>query len=122
MKVACLLILLLNCKFDNDKFVRKNINNNDISIKWYYYSYISNTSPDFIDVKKGDSIVKIFDAVDVITDVSINDKTIVIKQYEPHRGIINTQKILPKVFGYKIKIDTSATYNEYRYRPEAIKE
>lgn len=122
MKIICLLLLLISCKFDNDKFVRKNIGNDEISIKWYYYSYISNTSPDFIDVKKGDSIIKIFDAIDVVTNVSLNNKTIIIKQYEPYRGIVNTKKVLPEVFGYKIVIDTTATYNDYRYRPEAIKE
>jgi hypothetical protein len=106
----------------NDKLVVKKINNNDISIKWYYYSYISNLSPEFVEVKKGDSIVMIYEAVDVFTDVIIEDKNIIIKQFEPSRGIINTKNVLTEVFDYKIIIDTTATYDEYRFRPDAVKE
>jgi len=121
MKTLCLLALLVSC-IDNDKLVIKNTTNDDISMKWYYYSYITNNSPEFIDIKKGDSIVQIYKAVDVITDVLIKDKSIILKQFEPSRGIIYTKKVLPDVFGYKIIIDTTATYDEYRYIPKAVKE
>jgi hypothetical protein len=102
--------------------VRKNIDNNDISIKWYYYSLISNNSSDFIDASKGDSIVRIYESVGIIADIKISDKKIILKQFEPSNGIIHTKKKLNEVFGYKIVIDTSATYDEYRYRPAAKKE
>ncbi len=121
VKTICILTLLVSC-ISNDKLVVKNISNNDISIKWYYYSYISNISPEFVEVKKGDSTVLIYEAVDVVTDVIIKDKNIIIKQFEPSRGIINTKSLLTQVFEYKIIIDTTATYDEYRFRPDAIKE
>ena len=121
MKTLCLFALLISC-IGNDKLVIKNISNDDIAIKWYYYSYITNISPEFIDVKKGDSIIQIYKADDVFTDVNIVGKNIVLKQFEPWRGIIYTKKLLPEVFGYKIVIDTNATYDEYRSVPKAIKE
>lgn len=121
MKVFCLLALLVSC-IGNDKLVIKNTTNDDISLKWYYYSYITNNSPDFIDVKKGDSIVQIYKADDVVVDVNIINKNIILKQFEPSRGIIYTKKVLPDVFGYKIIIDTTGTYDEYRYIPKAVKE
>ena len=68
MKTLCLFALLISC-IGNDKLVIKNISNDDIAIKWYYYSYITNISPEFIDVKKGDSIIQIYKADDVFTDV-----------------------------------------------------
>lgn len=120
IKLISLLILLTSCS--NDPMVRKNINNNDISVKWYYYSLITNDSSDFIDVRKEDSIVRIFESVNVITDIKITDKKIIIKQFEPSNGIIFTKKVLNEVFGYKIVIDSSANYDEYRYRPAAKKE
>jgi hypothetical protein len=106
----------------NDKLVVKNISNPDITIKWYYNSYISNINPEFVEVKKGDSIVIIYETVDVVTDVIVEDKNIIIKQFEPSRGIINTKNVLTEVFDYKIIIDTTATYDEYRFRPDVVKE
>lgn len=123
MKALCLLILLVSC-IGNDKFVIKNVTNDDIAIKWYYYSYITNNSPEFIDVKKGDSIVQIYKADGFITDVSIKDKNIVVKGVETNTGggIIYTKKPLSEVFGYKIIIDSTATNDDYKRTPKAIKE
>ena len=123
MKTLCLLILFASC-ISNDKFVIKSIDNNEVSIKWYYYSYISNLSPEFIDVKKGDSTVQIYKADGFITDVSIKDKSIMVKGVQTNigGGIIYTKKPLAKVFGYKIIIDSTATIDDYRKTPKAIKE
>jgi hypothetical protein len=121
MKTICVLILLVSC-ISNDKLIVKNISNNDISIKWYYYSYISNISPDFIDVKKGDSLVQIYKAEGVITDVLIENNKIKIKVYNLKNGIIYTDNLLSEVFDYKIELDTTSTRNEFLNRPDAIKE
>jgi hypothetical protein len=121
MKTICVLFLLVSC-ISNDKLIVKNISNNDISIKWYYYSYISNISPDFIDVKKGDSLVQIYKAEGVITDVLIENNKIKIKVYNLKNGIIYTDNLLSEVFDYKIELDTTSTRNEFLNRPDAIKE
>ncbi len=121
MKTICVLFLLVSC-ISNDKLIVKNISNNDISIKWYYYSYISNISPDFIDVKKGDSLVQIYKAEGVITDVLIENNKIKIKVYNLKNGIIYTDKLLSEVFDYKIELDTTSTREEFLNRPDAIKE
>lgn len=121
MKTMIILLLLISC-VSNEKLVMKNINNNEITVKWYYYSYISNTSPDFIDVKKGDSLVQIYKAEGVISDVLIDNNKIIIKAYNIKNGIIYTESILPEVFGFKIELDTTSTRDDFMNRPDAIKE
>lgn len=47
--VYILIFACFSCK--DPKFVRK-ITDGNIDIKWYYYSYITNTSPDIVEVSK----------------------------------------------------------------------
>jgi len=122
LNIIILIFFLFSCNFDNSKIIRKHLTNEDISIKWYYYSHITNNSSDIIEVKQNGVEYDIYEAADVITDVLLNDKIIVIKLYKPERGIIITEKISPKVFGYKIVLDSTATYNDYRNIPNGVKE
>src|SRR5688500_5787175 len=116
------MVFLTSCGLDEPKFVRKDITNNDIRIKWYYYSRITNNSPDFVVVEKEGQKKEIYEAVDVVTDVFIKDKTIVIKLYKPERGIVHTKQVGKNLFGYEIILDSTATYDEYRFQPNGKKE
>lgn len=124
--IIFIAFLLSSC--GDDIYVRKSLsvenNETQITLKWYYYSYYQNYSPDFIDIIKGDSIVNIYNAMYIITDVyvSYDDSTIIIKTFKPSNGIIYTKKLLPEVFGFKIAVDTTATYNELRNIPNGIEE
>lgn len=117
-----LCFVLCCCTQGNDKFVRKTLSDGNISIKWYYFSYITNSSPDFIVVMKDGKEQEIFKAEDVVTDVIINGKKIIIKEYKPERGIVFTKSVLLDVFGYKIQLDSSATRNDYNNTPLGVKE
>ena len=111
-----------SCNIGESKFVIKQIDNKDITIKWYYYSYISNFSPDFVVVEKDGLKREIYKATDVILNVSLNDHNIILKLVKPSKGLVFTKKVDKEVFGYKITLDTTGTYDELKLRPDGVKE
>jgi len=113
--------IFFGCNSDNVEFVRKEISNKDISVKWYYYSYITNTSPDIVEVSQKGVKKEIFKAEWVILDVTLKEDTITLRLVEPSQGIVFTKKVENEVFGYKIKVDTTGTYDEMRLIPDGIK-
>lgn len=125
MKILLLISLIcifFSCNQEESKFVRKQIKNKDISINWYYYSYITNVSPDFVVVEKKGDKKEIYKATGVILDVSLKGHDIILKLVEPSKNLVFTKEVDREIFGYKIKIDTTGTYNELRLRPDGIKE
>lgn len=113
--------IFFSCNSDNVEFVRKEISNKDISVKWYYYSYITNTSPDIVEVSQKGVKKEIFKAEWVILDVTLKEDTITLRLVEPSQGIVFTKKVENEVFGYRIKVDTTGTYDEMRLIPDGIK-
>jgi hypothetical protein len=113
--------ILLSCNSDNVEFVRKEISNNDIAVKWYFYSYITNTSPDIVEVSQNGVKKEIFKAEWVILNVTLKEDTITLRLVEPSKGIVFTKKVEHEVFGYQIKLDTTGTYDEMELIPDGIK-
>ncbi len=111
---------LFGCK--DPKFIRKEINLKETNIKWYYYSYITSSSADIIDVTDSSKTIEIFRSTDVVTNVTIDSNIIRIKLYEPYRGIIDTKPLPTQVFNYKIVFDTTSTYQEHSTIPRGKKE
>lgn len=117
-----LLSFLLSCNQEEPKFVRKEINNKDITIKWYYYSYISNNSPDFVVVEKNGHRKEIFKATWTILNVSLDNHSIILRVLGPSKSMVFTKQVDEDVFGYKITLDTTGSSNEIRLIPDGIKE
>ncbi|MBS0030270.1 hypothetical protein ACTJJ0_23720 [Chitinophaga sp. 22321] len=125
MRLLILISLIssfLSCNLENSKFVRKKIDNNDISIKWYYYSYITNGSPDFVVVEKNGKEKEIYKATGTVLNVMLKDHNIVLRTVGPSESMIFTKHVEEEVFGYKITLDTTGTYHERRLIPDGIKE
>jgi hypothetical protein len=114
--------ILLSCNQEDPKFVRKQIKDKDVSIKWFYYSYISNMSPDFVVVEKNGKEKEIYKATGVILNVTLEDNSIVLRLVEPSKNLVFTKNVDATVFGYKITLDTTGTYDELRLRPDGVKE
>lgn len=81
-----LSIIFLSCNNGESKLVRKKIENGDVTIKWYYYSYITSTIPDFIEIERDKSKVEIYKAKMVIVDLVLKEKNIILKLTEPSKG------------------------------------
>lgn len=125
MKILMLITLIsffLSCNLENSKFVRKQIDNKDIFIKWYYYSYITNNSPDFVVVEKKGDKKEIYKATWTVLNVTLKDHNIILKVLGPSKSMVFTKHVDEEVFGYKITLDTTGTYNETRLIPDGIKE
>lgn len=112
----------LSCGMGEPKFVRKQINNDDIMVKWYYHSYITNQSPDFVVVEKDGIKKEIYKATEVVLNVTLKEHNIILKLVKPSKGLVFTKKVDQEVFGYKIILDTTGTYDELRFRPDGVKE
>ncbi len=117
-----LISIFWSCNVGEPKFVRKQIDNKDITIKWYYHSFISNVSPDFVIVEKDGNKREIYKATEVILNVTLKDHNIILKLVEPSKGLVFTKKVDEEVFGYKIILDTTGTYDELRLRPDGVKQ
>ena len=105
----------------DSRFIRKEIKDENITIYWYYYSYISSNSADIIEVSNGEESKIIFKGTDVTAITLIND-TITIHVYEPLRGVIYENHTNSKIFGYHANIDTTATLDDYNKIPDGKKE
>jgi hypothetical protein len=124
-KIILLLIIAFSTGCIGDhKFVRKEVGDRDITVKWFFYSYITDDSPDFITVElKGKGIIKeICKAKFVITDVFLEDSSIVVKLFQPSKGLVLTKSLPQNVFGYPIVFDSTATQKDLWKMSEGTKE
>jgi hypothetical protein len=112
-----LSILLSSCNTGEPRIIRKHIQKDNASIIWYYKSLIGNTTPDVIEVTKGDSTKMIYKAYEAITDVSIVNNNIVIKLFNPASEDVDTSKVLKQIFDYNIVLDSTATWDDFGKRP-----
>lgn len=125
MKKSIILILvaLYSCDLSqgNDRFVRKSFDDGRVNVNWYYFSYITDVSPDFVEVVKGDSVAILFEAKNVISNVELKNDTIYLSLFEPYRGIVHTKNPKLACFGYHVLIDSLATREEFYARPDGKK-
>ncbi|SEW52505.1 hypothetical protein [Chitinophaga arvensicola] len=117
-----LISIFFSCHLENPKFIRKQIQNKDISIEWYFYSRVTNNSPDFVVVEKDGIKKEIYKATWTILNVTLKDYNIILKVLGPSKNRVPIKHADEAVFGYKILLDTTGTYNEIRLIPDAIKE
>lgn len=119
---VCTIIIFLfsNCK--DVRFIRKKVGNQDINITWYYYSYITNVSPDFVEVEKNGHRKEIFKASNVILNTSIQNDSIFLKVFEPSKGLVFTKGIEKEIYGYHIVLDSTGVIDELRLIPDGIRE
>ena len=121
MKTINLVFLVILFEFisgcTQPKFLRKVVETQDIKVLWYYYSNISNNSPDIIEVSNGSKSKIIFKGVDLITNISILQDTIIINMYKPERGIIIEDNTKDKVFEYYVRLNSTATLDDYKKIP-----
>lgn len=114
--------LLISCTGEDIKFIRKEIKNDRITVKWFYYSYISNVSPDFVNVYREGKETEIYKATRAITDVRLNNDSIILKVIGTDKRYVFTKEISKEAFGYKIVLDTAGSFQELQNIPDGRKE
>jgi hypothetical protein len=109
----------------HSRLVRKEVENDDITVQWFFYSTITDISPDYVVVKKKHSWeeIEVYDAYDVVTDIQIEGKKVIVKLcgpcislYEYSSSIHNDS--IKEAFDYQIIQDSSGTENDFRNIPE----
>lgn len=107
------LLLLISFASCDKRLNEVTVKNNDIEVTKYEISEIS-TVHDFIEVKKGNSAMKVMEAnSNGFADIIISHDTIVI-QYLPNV----VYYIADKAFDYKIKLDTTISVDYWREKVE----
>ena len=102
--------------------IMKSIDVDDCHFEWYYYSHIGNFSSERITIKKGDGEeVLAFESEAVATDFEIRSGSLVIRTYAPMKAAI-IRKADTTVYGYRVVLDTTATIEDFRKRPDWRKE
>lgn len=125
MKIIVFLFstsIFLSCGLKDAKLIRKEVQTNDITIKWYYYSYITSGSPDIVDVIRKGEKKELYKGTRIILDVSMNEDSIFLKLVHPSEGYADTKKVEDSVFGYKIVVDTTGVPTDLNFIPKGIKE
>jgi len=117
-----IVFFFLSCESDDVKFVRKKIENKDIVITWYYHSFITNNSPDYVVLERDGVTNEIYKAERVITDVALSKNNIILRLVKPSLGVVYTEKIQDSILGYKIIVDTTDNIESLRFIPDGIKE
>ena len=117
-----LILVFLSCNTKDPKFIRKKIENKDVKITWFYHSYLTNNSPDFVVVEKDGNIKEIYKADGVVVDVLLKEHDIILKLFAPSKGIVFTKQVEKEVYGYNIILDSTAPYEAFGLRPDGVKE
>lgn len=110
MKIYTLLLFITLISCGSDKIYKKQLANKEIEVDWYYYSYITSNSPNYVSVKKNNKEKLIFEYGYGLQDIEINQDTIVIfhlKFYAPPK----VQE--ENVFGYYINYREVSSHEMY---------
>lgn len=109
-----LLPLILSCEIEDREIIIKSITDANITIKWYYYSYITDISPEFVTVEKDGIKKQLFKGKRKLINVDVQGHNISIK-YIKDENMANTEIIKETpIFKYNILIDSTGNYNELR--------
>ena len=112
-------ILLISCS--NKKLIKYEFKNTEIELNWFYYSYLTNTSSDFIEVKCGDSFINIFESKHGLQKVNVDDKKIIISHLK-FNGTQPELKRTENICGYEIEyieVSSHENYKEYMNKKSA---
>jgi hypothetical protein len=121
--LSTIFFLISSCIADrNPKFILKKISTDDVNIKWYYHSYITDNSPEIIEISKNGIIDTILEAKEEITNINLKGDQIIVRLHNPQPGLTMTKNIKKEIFGYKIIIDSNGTWEEKALLPQPIKE
>ena len=99
----------------SDRLYLKEIDKSNLKIDWFFYSTVSNTTPDYLIASKGAKVDTICTS-DNIANVEFVNDVIEISFYGEPTCYNKPILVAQKVFGFEIKIDSSHVINEPKAR------
>jgi len=104
-----IIILLQGC-FPNipppERLYLKEIKDTSIKLEWFYYSLITSTTPDYIEITKG-NVIDTICLCNNVADLKFENNQIIIGFYGNPRCYCEPIEIPDSVMGYKIVVDTT---------------
>jgi len=117
----CSITFLIGCKNKSsdkkDRLYLKEIQANDKTIEWFYFSLIGNTTADYVLLynpvnDKNDTIVKSTN----LKDVSFANNDIVLSFYGKPKIYEDSITLKSNIAGFNIKVDTTAIFTGFKRR------
>lgn len=105
---------LQQCTINPKRLYKEKIKKADIELNWFYYSLISNTTPDYVTTTNKNEIDTILIS-NLITDIYIKKDTVFLELYSSPTFEGESFKIPNQTLGYYIKVDST-----HKKRPTKI--
>lgn len=113
MKKWMLILLAITFFSCLKKLYKEQFDNGDIKVNWYYYSDITNSSMDFVEVEKNDSIVLVAKVLPGLYNLEVKSDSIIMDLAHPDLVSDGEIRSKGKVFGYHIIYRQVDSYEEY---------
>ena len=111
ISILVFTIFLISCS--DKKLIKYEFKNSEIELNWFHYSYLTNTSSDFIEVKCGNSFETIFESQNGLQKVEVENKRITISHLN-FNGTEPEIKRTENVCGYKIEYKEVTSHEMYQ--------
>ena len=111
ISILVFTIFLISCS--DKKLIRYEFKNSDIELNSFYYSYLTNTSSDFIEVKCGNSFQTIFESKFGLQKVKVENQRIIISHLE-FNGNDPKIKRTENICGYEIEYREVTSHEMYQ--------
>ena len=111
ISILFLTIFFISCS--DKKLIRYKFKNSEIELNWFYYSYLTNTSSDFIEVKCGNSFEPIFESQSGLQKVEMENKKIIISHLN-FNGFEPKLKRTENICGYEIEYREVTSHEMYQ--------
>lgn len=121
-KMNLILIFIVVFIFGCNPLVTKHevikLNINHTTIRWYYYTYFRSQGVDIVSVENEKKEVIIYEDEGELCNVYTKADTIIIKTKSTYYPLRKPIKVPKEVYSFKIILDTTASNDEYRFRPK----
>jgi hypothetical protein len=92
--------------------IKYEFKNSEIELNWFNYSYLTNTSSDFIEIKCGNSTHTIFESQSGLQEISVENKKIIISHLK-FNGTDPKIKRTEKICDYEIEYREVTSHEMY---------
>lgn len=111
------IIIMVACNPKPEPLFFKKIKTKNFELNWYYFSYLSNESPDIIDMKRGEETYNICKSPNIY-DVNIfGEDSVLITFIDSPKFAEGNNLLVNQLFNIPIRIDSIPNSKFYKSKP-----